>query len=196
MTAKQRLACKQRPLTREFLYFRLSKPGAPLIFSFPNYLKIEDIVFKTNSPASQRLIDALMRFRTLQHHHRPVGGLRQSEFWLLAKLNKAGLDDKRGVRVSDLAGMLDVATPTATQMVKRLEGMGYLIRRRSTKDKRIVHVVPTKKGSDFMENAHRQFVSRFEAVVEYLGEQDSNTLAQLLNRVTEFLKNHTQNEMR
>lgn len=151
-------------------------------------------MFKTGSPVSQKLIDAMMRFRTLQHHHRPVGGLRQSEFWMLATLKKAELSNERGMRVSDLAENLDVATPTATQMVIRLEHAGYLERQRSQKDKRIVHVVLTKKGLEYMENAHKQFIGRFEAVVEHLGEEDSELLAGLLNRITGFLKEYRQTE--
>ncbi len=135
-----------------------------------------------------------MRFRTLQHHHRPVGGLRQSEFWMLATLKKAELSNECGMRVSDLAERLDVATPTATQMVKRLENAGYLERHRSKTDRRIVHVLLTTKGSEYMENAHKQFVSRFEAVVNHLGEEDSALLARLLNRITDFLKEYRQKE--
>ncbi len=167
-----------------------------IIFSFPNYLFAlgGTTVFKTGSPAAGRLIDALMGFRTLQHHHKPVGGLRQSEFWLLATLKSADIESRNGVRVSDLAQRLDVATPTATQMVIRLEKTGYVKRQPSTQDKRMVLVMLTEKGSGFMENAHKHFVSRFEAAVAFLGKEDSDKLAELLNRLTEFMKDYLQNE--
>ena len=48
-------------------------------------------------------------------------------------------------------------------------------------------MVLTKKGSETVEEVHKHFVSRFEAVVDHLGEKDSKTLAGLLNRVTDFL---------
>jgi DNA-binding MarR family transcriptional regulator len=153
-------------------------------------------MFKTGSPAAGKLIDALMRFRTLQHHHKPVGGLRQSEFWLLATLKKAEYESAYGIRVSDLAERLDVATPTATQMVIRLEKAGYVKRQRSTQDKRTVLLVLTEKGSGYMENAHKQFVRRFEAAVKFLGKEDSEKLAELLNRMSEFMKDYVQSETR
>jgi len=146
------------------------------------------------SPASQKLIDAFMRFRKLHQHHRPVGGLRQSEFWVLMTLKKTHEGTRQGVRVSELARNLDVATPTATQMVIRLEELGYVERRRSTKDRRMVHVVLTERGIEFIESVHQNFASRFDAVVEFLGEKDSNLLADLLGRVTGFLSASAQNQ--
>ena len=145
-------------------------------------------MLRRGSPTSRKLIDSVMRFRKLHYHHQPVGGLRQSEFWVLIMLKRSQDEKESGVRVSDLARRLDIATPTATQMVIRLEDSGYVERRRSSKDRRNVHVVLTQKGNEFVENVHKSFVSRFDAVVEALGERDTNLLADLLNRVTEFLK--------
>jgi DNA-binding MarR family transcriptional regulator len=151
-------------------------------------------MFKTGSPTAQKLLDALMRFRKLHHHHQPVGGLRQSEFWVLVTLTRGRENKEPGVRVSELARRLDVATPTATQMVIRLEEAGYVERKRSTEDGRIVYVALTQKGSETVENVHRHVVSQFEAVVDFLGKKDSESLAELLNRVTGFLKQNTMME--
>ena len=142
---------------------------------------------QSGSPASQKLINALMRFRKLQHHHQSVGGLRQSEVWLLMTLQKARERDEQGLRVSQLARTLNIATPTATQMVMRLADTGYLERRRSTKDRRVVHVALTSQGVAFIESIQKHFVSRFDAAVRFLGEKDSNHLADLLDRITDFL---------
>ena len=151
-------------------------------------------MLQAGSATSQKLIDALMGFRKLHWLHHPVGGLRRSEFWVLISLKKAQEDEKPGVRVSDLARRLNVATPTATQVVKRLESTGYVERRRSDKDGRIVHVVLTKKGSTAVDAVHKNVVSHFDAVVKHLGEKDSNKLAELLAEVTDFLKKSVQKE--
>ena len=120
--------------------------------------------------------------------------MRQSEFWLLVTLKKAHEGDEHGVRVSQLARRLDIATPTATQMVIRLEDAGYVERRRSAKDGRVVHVALTEAGTRFLESVHREFVNRFDAAVEFLGEKNSDVLAGLLNRLIDFLSNHAQDE--
>ena len=142
---------------------------------------------RAGSATSQNLIDALMHFRKVHHHHQPVEGVRQSEFWVLATLKRSHDKKDPGVRVSDLARKLDVATPTATQMIIRLENSGHVERRRSKEDGRIVHVVLTQKGSKTVEHVQKSFVSQFDSVVDFLGEKDSNTFADLLNRVSDFL---------
>jgi DNA-binding MarR family transcriptional regulator len=149
---------------------------------------------KIGSSRSQKLIDALMGFRKLHWLHHPVGGLRRSEFWVLISLQKTQEGEKTGVRVSDLARRLNVATPTATQLVKRLESTGHVERRRSDEDRRIVQVILTKKGSTAVDAAHKNVVSHFDAVVEHLGEKDSDKLAELLTEVTDFLRKSVQKE--
>ena len=151
-------------------------------------------MLKAGSATTQKLIDALMGFRKLHWLHHPVEGLRRSEFWVLITLKKAEEDEKPGVRISDLARRLSVATPTATQVVKRLESTGHVERKRSGVDKRIVHVFLTEKGTQAVDAVHENVVSHFDAVVNYLGEEESAKLAQLLTQVTDFLKDSVHKE--
>ncbi|MBN1686346.1 MAG: hypothetical protein JW852_06800 [Spirochaetales bacterium] len=57
-------------------------------------------------------------------------------------------------------------------------------------DRRVIHVVLTQQGLAVIESVHKNFVSRFDAAVRFLGEKDSNHLADLLGRITDFLSNY------
>jgi len=145
-------------------------------------------MLKAGSATTQGLIDALMGFCKLHWLHHPVEGLRRSEFWVLITLKKAEEDGNPGVRISDLARRLNVATPTATQVIKKLESTGHVERRRSAEDKRIVQVFLTERGTRAVDAVHENVVSHFDAVVRFLGEKESEKLTELLMRVTDFLR--------
>ncbi len=142
----------------------------------------------TRSPSSQKLLEAFSRFRRLHWHHSPVEGLRPSEFWVLVAVKRARETGEPGIRISDLARWLDVATPTATQLVKRLEGAEYVERTHSAVDRRTVNVALTKKGRSVLETARKDLMVSFDELVDFLGEDDSARLADLLGAVSDFFK--------
>lgn len=142
----------------------------------------------TRSPAAQKLMDAFSGFRRLHWHHSPVEGLRPSEFWVLVAVKRASEREEPGIRVSDLAQRLNVATPTATQLVKRLEAAEFVARERTAVDRRIVYVVLTKKGRSIMKTVRKELMASFDGLVDYLGEESSIRLADLLASVSEYFR--------
>jgi DNA-binding MarR family transcriptional regulator len=138
------------------------------------------------SPASQKLMNAFSGFRKLHWHHSPVEGLRPSEFWVLVAVKKAEEKGVPGIRVSDLAERLNVATPTATQLVKRLEAAEFVERERTAVDRRIVYVVLTAKGQSIMETVRKDLMESFDGLVGFMGEESSIRLAELLEVVSEY----------
>ena len=139
-----------------------------------------------NSETAQRLLEAFGLFRKLHGHHTPVEGLRPSEFWVLATLKQALENGEPGVRISDLGRKMDIATPTATQMVKRLETRGFVNRERSDSDRRTIHITLTKTGRSTMAAQREKLFETFNKLVAYLGEENSETLANLITEVYDF----------
>jgi DNA-binding MarR family transcriptional regulator len=86
--------------------------------------------------------------------HRP-GELSYAQYGLLFGLSQHG-----ECSASELAGLADVAPATATQMLDHLAAGGFVERVRSVRDRRIVLVSLTARGSELV--AARR--ARYEAV--------------------------------
>lgn len=86
--------------------------------------------------------------------HRP-GELSYAQYGLLF-----GLAERGELSASELAGLADVAPATATQMLDHLVAGGFVARERSERDRRIVLVSLTVRGSELV--AARR--SRYEAL--------------------------------
>ena len=81
-------------------------------------------------------------------------------------------------KVSDLGKRLDLETNTLTPLLKRMEGAGYLSRRRNPEDERSLIVSLTDKGQGLQ--AEAQEIST--CVIEAMGG-DLNELIELRDRV-------------
>jgi DNA-binding MarR family transcriptional regulator len=88
------------------------------------------------------------------------------------------------VRVGDLAEATGMTTAGATRMVDTLESLGYVRRfRLPHADQRQVYVALTAEGRTALAEAERVFVSRVQATVDALSDDERRLLARLLEAI-------------
>jgi DNA-binding MarR family transcriptional regulator len=136
------------------------------------------------SDLAQELLEAFFQFRKLNLKHAPLAGLTPSEMRMLFHLRRMAKAEAAGAgpKVTEISGMMQVAPPTVTQLVTELESRGYVERAMDRDDRRAVRVSLTKKGELIIVQIHDDFVASFKGLVEYLGEEQSKQLADLLSR--------------
>ena len=78
-------------------------------------------------------------------------GITINQFDVLDIIRQAG---NGGLSLSNLGKKLRTRKPDSTRIVDRLESSGLVIRERDTKDRRVVFVNLTKKGSELMEEIY------------------------------------------
>ncbi len=84
---------------------------------------------------------------------------------------------------SDLAEILEVTKPTVTMAVNRLISMGYVRKLQSLEDKRVYHILLTKRGKKVVNvhnQAHRDFARE---IAENLNEKELVQLVKILGKI-------------
>lgn len=137
--------------------------------------------------AARKLMQAFLRFRRLHRVLSPIEGLRPSEIMILYHIRAKTGSDCPGVKVSELSASLEVAPPTVTQLVNGLVANGFVERSTDPNDRRAVRLSLTDKGRRALRKATDAFANDFRGLVEYLGEEDSAKLADLLSKVFVYL---------
>lgn len=145
------------------------------------------------SSAADRLATAFMRFRKSMWHPRTVAGRTPSEVHTLMVIRHSnrhgtrhGRHDAAGVSVSEISRVLRVTSPSITQMTKSLESDGLVERTTDPTDRRAVCLHLTPSGLVVARLAEREYQETFRGLVDYLGEEQSDQLATLLNRVRHY----------
>jgi DNA-binding MarR family transcriptional regulator len=138
-----------------------------------------------NNPTAQKLFRAFMQFHRAEWHEPTIAGCRPSEIKVLFCIRRGAMCDAP-VKVSDISKQLHVTSPTVTQLLKGLEADGLIERHNDPADRRSVGLTLTKQGEHVTQLAAQAFSSSLHGLIEYLGEEDSNQLADLLFKVFRY----------
>ena len=93
-----------------------------------------------------------------------------------------GLAERGECSASELAGLADVAPATATQMLDSLTAGGFVERSRSERDRRIVLVSLTARGSERVAARRARYEALWASALADFSEQELETATAVLDR--------------
>jgi DNA-binding MarR family transcriptional regulator len=88
--------------------------------------------------------------------------------WMLMNV----LDKNGEMKVGDLSKFLGLSNSTVSGIIDKLEKQGYLERRRSTEDRRVVWVKTTQKFKDSLKQHFKEAEKQFEGVLSKATEEE------------------------
>ncbi len=147
---------------------------------------------QTNATA-QKLLQALDQFhRAKWHEQRPLAGCKPSEIRVLFCI-KNGAKAGAPMKVSEISKLMHVTSPTITQLLNSLEPNGFVERLIDPEDRRSVGIKLTEKGEWVTEQAWEGFLTALQGMIDYLGEEDSERLTDLLFKVLHYIEERQAN---
>ncbi|GGH32356.1 MarR family winged helix-turn-helix transcriptional regulator [Paenibacillus segetis] len=147
------------------------------------------IVIMGDDLKAQRLLDAFNSLRRVEWHKmpQPHGNCKLSEVRVLFFIKQGLRTDPRGVTISTLSSLMGVTSPTITPLIKNLESNGLVLRLNDQEDRRVVRVQLTETGEEFIRKAIGSLKERFQGIYNFLGEEKSAQLAELLEQVHQYI---------
>ena len=99
--------------------------------------------------------------------------------WVVLKAVRDGVADT----CAEIARHLDHDTGATTRLVDQLEERGYLRRRRSTEDRRVVHLEITPAGKALTKSLTLRLLEFWNEVLQDFSAEDAEQLITLLTRL-------------
>jgi DNA-binding MarR family transcriptional regulator len=139
---------------------------------------MSDLTLSDFAEKIEDVIPIVMKgFARMQTNELFKGKITLPQFFVLSHLDKHSES-----KMNELAKVMDVTTAAATGIVDRLVRYGYIVRVYDPKDRRVINVRLTQKGSDLVKRIGRQ---RSEVTREVFGkiskEERANYLAIMLH---------------
>ncbi|MGZ4160878.1 MAG: MarR family winged helix-turn-helix transcriptional regulator [Neobacillus sp.] len=141
-----------------------------------------------DSATAQKLLKSFMQFRKTGWHEKKIAGYNPSEFKVLVTIKHGANDEKTEMKISEISQILQVTSPTVTQVINILEKDGLVERTVDPDDRRAVKIRLTPAGIKVTEEARKLFFETFTGLIDYLGEEESEQLANLLAKVHQYFK--------
>ncbi|KGE20307.1 MarR family winged helix-turn-helix transcriptional regulator [Paenibacillus wynnii] len=134
---------------------------------------------------AHKLMIALRQLHRAQWQ-RSSEGNKPSEMTLMLSIGRHMKFKKEGPKVSEISRYLGLTPPTVTQLINSLEAKSMVERQADPTDRRVVRVLLTEQGKAVTRRAMVHRDASLQKLVEYLGEEESNQLADLLLKVHQF----------
>jgi DNA-binding MarR family transcriptional regulator len=118
-------------------------------------------------------------------------GLTSSQYNVLRTLRGAG----EPLPSLEIASRLIQVVPAITGLIDRLERQGWVVRRRSKDDRRVVRVGVTKKGLNLLERIDQPLQQLHHEMLGHLGSRQLKSLIALLEMAREGSQRQTRKDL-
>lgn len=139
-----------------------------------------------NSAEIERVLKSIRQvIRATDLHSRYVtrlSGLTSSQLILLKVVR-----DQKLATISELADTISLSQATLTSILDRLEATGYVLRERSTQDKRKIQVCITQAGREVLKMAPEPLQDTFIRQFSALKDWERSMIQASLQRVAEMM---------
>ncbi len=98
------------------------------------------------------------------------------------------------VSLSAIGEEMRLSPPSVTLMLNPMEKSNYILRIRDLEDRRVVFVQITEKGEKAVRELYEAFLSNARIMVQLLGEEDSRTYIDLMNKLTRLYRAYMKQE--
>lgn len=131
---------------------------------------------------AEKIYQVMQKFQKLGMNSKFAGEMPRSEIIMLKMIN-INTSKTEGVTISTLSERLEITKSAVSQMINVLEDKGYVERITTKSDRRIVYVRLTEVGEQSLEKSLQSLLKSLNQVFEKMGEEDTETLFRLLNKL-------------
>ncbi len=96
-------------------------------------------------------------------------------------------DNLLGMKTSEISKTLKVTKPAITQMINDLEKKGYVERKLTKNDRRVVYVCLTEEGNAFLHQTEEMLFSGLDKLLHKLGEHDTMELIRIFDKLLDII---------
>lgn len=144
------------------------------------------------------LFETISKFKKMHSWMPPIPGLSQGEFIMMHRLDHCNREKEPngepGVKISTLCSCMRVSMPAASQMLRSLENKEMIERVMAKSDHRVVYVNLTEKGRTLLDEAMQVFHKIMDQVMDEFGNENTEKLIELLNRLYNIAENRKNNQ--
>lgn len=147
-------------------------------------------IFTTGKLLRRHIFSSLARVEGADNEH-PCSELSLAQFNLLMAVQANG-----EITGSALAAQLGVSPPSVSVMVERLVERGFLVRERSTDDRRKVVIRMSSDEALHFSRIEEQVLASFVGLVEEIGEETAGQWVEVLQRVQQVLQGQMKSRLK
>jgi DNA-binding MarR family transcriptional regulator len=142
---------------------------------------------ETNQALTHELFQLMKRFPRPNMALSARKDMTRSEYELLGMLVMRLEGNQKALSIGEISNFLQITPAGVTHLINPLEEKGLIERLKDPNDRRIVLIGITEKGISAAEELMEEVQEKLAGLIDYLGEDDSRKLIELMNKVTDYV---------
>ena len=113
--------------------------------------------------------------------------MTRSEYELLGMLVMGLEGAQKALSIGEISNVLQITPAGVTHLINPLEEKGLIERLKDPSDRRVVLIGITDTGISVAEELMAEVQEKLNGLINFLGEDDSRKLIELMNKVTDYV---------
>lgn len=127
----------------------------------------------------------MYRFKNVRRPEKGKDHMRMHDMMMLVGIQKVG--NGEAVKMSQLSSYFKITAPAVSQIMRKLEDQGYIERIIRDEDRRSVYVKVSEKAIKEIKTIQAHMDKTLIDMIDYLGEEDTDELIRLLDKVLSYM---------
>lgn len=123
-----------------------------------------------------------------------LGRYTGSQLRMITRIHELTRDNKEGIQLKTLAGVLQITPAATSEMVETLVKRGALERRVAANDRRAMSLRLTKDLEDIFKNAELHLDSLLEKFFEQMPPEQQESAGEIIRQLNKYLSDSNQPE--
>lgn len=99
------------------------------------------------------------------------------------------LDGGKPIKMSVITNRFHISAPATSQIIRRLENLGFVERIHLVEDRRSVYIQLSELAKKMIRQNEEELYQHFHGLIEYLGEDDAKKFIELLHKTNAYVDN-------
>ena len=136
---------------------------------------------------NEKLIDTIFRISRVLRQEMSISS-KIARLSLLQLEILIYLKNKNLSKTNDLAKYFHISNPTVSSHLDTMHKIGLIMRKTDSNDRRLIHILLTKKGHLLLEEGLRQKNKRMNILLTYISDKDKQQLLQILTNLVNTIE--------
>lgn len=145
-----------------------------------------------DSSYAEKMYQIMQNFQKIHTSSSKIPGKMSRSELMMLRMIQMNSTETEGVTISFLSERLEISKSAVSQVINALEDKGFVERRSSKSDRRLVRVWLTESGVQCLAEELRSLLQRMADIFAKMGEEDTEEFLRLLKKLYQIVSDDRQ----
>lgn len=153
-----------------------------MLTKFNSYISSRERGGSLENKNAERIYRIMQMFQRFHMQRSTEGEIPRGDLMMMKRIDANG-ESNEGVKISELASLMEISNSAVSQKINILEEKGHVERYSTKEDRRVVYARLTEEGKEVLKRQNERLLKRMSELFTKMGEEDTEKFIELLDKL-------------